>query len=131
MAENLPRSTPARVLLLFAFLFAGVVAAVWRDGQMRPQLESVVYPTALGDALEVPPTVLAGAVFQAWTDADPGGASFKATAEPPLKLAPDRLLRAGAAADGAFWLYRPDAKSGRQGLFLRMPDGQFLPLAKQ
>jgi len=131
MAENTPRATSGRVLLLFAFLFAGLAAAVWHDRQNRERLESVTYPTALGDTQDVPAAVLGGADFQAWTEADPTEAAYHLAADPAVKLSPDRFLKIGAAADGAFWIYRPDENSGREGLYIRAADGRFLPVAKR
>lgn len=48
MAQNTPRGTPARVLILFALLTGVTVVSALRDSR-RPGLASVSYPTAVGD----------------------------------------------------------------------------------
>lgn len=130
MPANTPKSTAGRVLLLFAFLFAGVVAARWKDGQRRSQLESIDYPTALGDENTAPLDVLSGAEFTAWTQQEPTEAAWHVVSSSPDDIPPDRLLKIGAAAGGAFWLYEPDAKFPRHGTFIRTADAKFLRVQK-
>lgn len=48
MAQNTPRGTPARVLLLFGLLTGAVVVSSLRDAR-RDDLFRVSYPTAVGD----------------------------------------------------------------------------------
>lgn len=50
MAQNLPRGTPARVLVLLTLLTGLVVVSAWRDALGRETNTGVRYPTALGDA---------------------------------------------------------------------------------
>jgi hypothetical protein len=49
MANNEPRDTPGRLLLLGAVLFSTVVIFSWRVHLGRGQFDWVEYPTALGD----------------------------------------------------------------------------------
>lgn len=49
MAQNLPRGTPARVLVLLTLLIGLVVVSAWRDALRRDRDTWVRFPTALGD----------------------------------------------------------------------------------
>ena len=49
MAQNIPRGTPARVLVLLTMLMGLVVVSAWRDALQRETGTWVRYPTALGD----------------------------------------------------------------------------------
>jgi hypothetical protein len=49
MARNVPRGTPARVLILFALLAGAVIVSALRDSR-RPGVATIRYPTAVGDA---------------------------------------------------------------------------------
>ena len=49
MAQNLPRGTPARVLVLLALLIGLVAVSAWRDALRRGAATWVHHPTALGD----------------------------------------------------------------------------------
>lgn len=48
MAQNTPRGTPARVIIIFALLAGAVVVSAWRDA-LRGRGGSISYPTAVGD----------------------------------------------------------------------------------
>ena len=50
MAQNLPRGTPARVLVLLALLLGLTAVSTWRDALQRDTASWVRHPTALGDA---------------------------------------------------------------------------------
>ena len=50
MAQNTPRGTPARVLVILALLIGLVVVSAWRDALRREATSGVRFPTALGDA---------------------------------------------------------------------------------
>ena len=49
MAQNLPRGTPARVLVLMALLIGLVAVSAWRDALGRDAATWIRHPTALGD----------------------------------------------------------------------------------
>ena len=49
MAQNLPRGTPARVLVLLALLMGLVAVSAWRDALRRDAANWIRHPTALGD----------------------------------------------------------------------------------
>ena len=49
MAQNIPRGTPARVLVLLALLLGLVVVSAWRDALRRDAATWLRHPTALGD----------------------------------------------------------------------------------
>lgn len=49
MAQNIPRGTPARVLVLLALLLGLVVVSAWRDALRREASTWLRHPTALGD----------------------------------------------------------------------------------
>ena len=49
MAQNIPRGTPARVLVLLALLMGLVAVSAWRDALRRDAATWVRHPTALGD----------------------------------------------------------------------------------
>jgi len=48
MAQNTPRGTPARVLIIFALLTGAVVVSALRDSR-RAESGRIRYPTAVGD----------------------------------------------------------------------------------
>ncbi len=49
MAQNLPRGTPARVLVLLALLVGLTAVSAWRDALRRSSGTWIRHPTALGD----------------------------------------------------------------------------------
>ena len=49
MAQNTPRGTPARVLVLLALLMGLVAVSAWRDALQRGAVTWIRHPTALGD----------------------------------------------------------------------------------
>lgn len=49
MAQNTPRGTPARVLVLLALLLGLVAVSAWRDALRREATTWLRHPTALGD----------------------------------------------------------------------------------
>lgn len=68
MAENIPRGTPARILILLALLLAGTAAGLWHDASRRDTLESVHWPTAAGlPAGTVPGDGLVSFAEKTWT----------------------------------------------------------------
>ena len=68
MAQNTPRGTPARVLILFALLTGAVVVAAFRDS-LTENADRISYPTAVGDFIyhtagtEPPPIPVEGGVL--------------------------------------------------------------------
>lgn len=58
MAQNLPRGTPARVLVLLTLLIGLVVVSAWRDALRRDRDTWVRFPTALGDTGLLKPSQL-------------------------------------------------------------------------
>ena len=68
MAQNTPRGTPARVLILFALLTGAVVVAAFRDS-LTENADRISYPTAVGDftyhtaGTEPPPIPVEGGVL--------------------------------------------------------------------
>ena len=68
MAQNTPRGTPARVLILFALLTGAVVVAAFRDF-LTPDADRITWPTAVGDTVyhkpgtEPPPMAAGGSLF--------------------------------------------------------------------
>ena len=49
MAQNIPRGTPGRVLVILALLMGVVVVSAWRDALQREAATWIRHPTALGD----------------------------------------------------------------------------------
>lgn len=49
MAQNIPRGTPGRVLVILALLMGLVVVSAWRDALHREAATWIRHPTALGD----------------------------------------------------------------------------------
>jgi hypothetical protein len=58
MAQNIPRGTPARVLVLLTLLVGGAAVSAWRDALRQAQDTWVVHPSALGDASLLQPDQL-------------------------------------------------------------------------
>ena len=125
MAENQAKATPARVLLLFAFLFAGVVASLWRYEQQRPIIQKVEYPTALGDDLLCPIRFLEpGSAFTATLDSAPKPADFTVSSASAKSKREDRMWKVGVEEQGAFFLYQND-QAGETGLWVKSAEGLF------
>ena len=125
MAENQAKATPARVLMLFAFLFAGVVASLWRYEQQRTIVQKVEYPTALGDDLLCPVRLLEpGNAFTATLDSDPKPEAFTVSSASAKSKREDRMWKVGIEEQGAFFLYQSD-QAGETGLWVKSAEGLF------
>lgn len=58
MAQNLPRGTPARLLVILTLLVGLVMVSAWRDALQRDGAIWVTFPTALGAVDNVRPDQL-------------------------------------------------------------------------
>ncbi len=87
MAQNLPRGTPARVLVLLSLLTGLVTVSVWRDALQRPGNTWVRYPTALGD-----PGLLKPGQLPVKLDT-PGGTVALSAGGTPLRRGDHRMFR--------------------------------------
>jgi hypothetical protein len=130
MAENLAKSTPARVLFLFTFLMAGMAAALWRDHSVG-SADTVDYPTALGDEQLCPVALLQpGTTFSSSLDKEPRPVSWTVSSKAATSKREDRLWKVGLAEEHAFYIYQSDqaddsaywVKSG-PGAFYRVARG--------
>lgn len=87
MAQNLPRGTPARVLVILTLLIGLVVVSAWRDALRRDRDTWVRFPTALGDTGLLQPGHLPVTL-------DTGGKTVLLTAGGPgLHRRDDRMFR--------------------------------------
>ncbi len=101
MAQNIPRGTPARVLVLLTMLVGLVVVSAWRDALQRDTGAWVRYPTALGDTGLLLPGQLPVRL-------DAGGKIVTLTAGgPAFHRRDDRMFRVatGAGAGLVFTLF--------------------------
>jgi hypothetical protein len=87
MAQNLPRGTPARVLVLLSLLTGLVTVSVWRDALQRPGHTWVRYPTALGDTGLLKPGQLPVNLET------PGGRVVLSAGGTPLRRGDHRMFR--------------------------------------
>jgi hypothetical protein len=125
MAENQSKDTPARVLLLFTLLFAGVTAAAWREAGHRDSIESVDFPTALADAQYCPISLLTkGAAFQGMLDGHEKIVTFTVAASSARKQQEERLWKVGKTADGAFYIYQQQGGESKS-LWVKSAPNQF------
>ena len=125
MAENQAKSTPARVLFLFTFLMAGLTAVLWRERQVGSHVETVDYPTALGDAQFCPVALLsAGQTFTATLDQADQPATFTTQGKSAITKRDDRLWKVGLATEGNFYLYQSD-QADDTGWYVKSAEGQF------
>ncbi len=127
MAQNLPRGTPGRVLVLLALLMGVVVVSAWRDALRREENTWVRHPSALGDtglmAPGQPPVLL-----------ETGGKIFTLTpGSVPLHRRDDRMFRVMASAGAAlpfsvFTTSETFAAGSDPKLYARTAPHQFLRL---
>jgi hypothetical protein len=109
MAENTAKATPARVLFLFALLFAGVAAALWRGEMLRSETNAITYPTALGDQALAPISLLeSGATFTAQLDDQSSPTPFRVVSKSGQSKREERLWKVGVTEAPAFFIYRSD-----------------------
>lgn len=129
MAQNLPRGTPARLLVLLTLLTGLAAVSAWRDALQRDRAVWVNYPTALGDT----------AFFRADRlplDVEVGGQVVRLTAqagEKPAAFRDDRMFRIGPGlSDGLpFQIYSSvgnPAEYAEVPLFARAAPGKFVRL---
>lgn len=100
MAQNIPRGTPARILLIFTLLTAVVVVSAWRDALRRDPAAEIRHPTALGDPgffrRGQPPVRIPVAGRLIELREDPG---------PAVARADDRMFRIPVPPDSPFSLF--------------------------
>ncbi|RYD38670.1 MAG: hypothetical protein EOP86_00135 [Verrucomicrobiaceae bacterium] len=128
MAQNLPRGTPARVLVLLTLLTGLVVVSAWRDALQRDRAVWLNYPTALGDNAycrldQFPVRVKAEGQVVRLAPAD----------GKVLRLRDDRMfrLRPGPGDSLPFQLYTAvenPASTSDAPLYARTGPGQFIQL---
>lgn len=125
MADNQVKATSARVLMLFTFLLAGVTAAAWRQRSAQPGLETVGYPTALGDVQYCPVNLLdRERHFSAQLDHAAEVAEFSISSEESFFRRDDRMFKAGMATSREFFLYQRDDLP-TESLWVKSADGQY------
>ena len=112
MAPNLQRSTPGRLLVLWAALMTGVLVFSWRVHLNRADYEWSAYPTALGD--EDYYHALSGNDFYEPCLSFPGhtGALYRRTVEPVVRE-DGRMTKLARDATNRFFVYSEDGKPGR------------------
>lgn len=127
MGQNLPRGTPARVLVLLTLLTGLVVVSVWRDALRRDRDLWTRHPTALGDRGFLLPGHLPAQleIKGQWIHLTAGPAA--------LSRRDDRMFRIETGSPLPFTLFSPretlDAGSGSDPRFYgRTAPGQYLRL---
>ncbi|MES2707008.1 MAG: hypothetical protein V4726_10450 [Verrucomicrobiota bacterium] len=128
MAQNIPRGTPARLLVLLTLLTGLVAVSAWRDALQRDRAVWLNYPTALGDTAYFQPALLPVQIRV-------GERVVQLTAAPekPLRRRDDRMFRVAPGLGEAlpFRLYTPQehpAESGDPPLYARTAPGEFVHL---
>ncbi len=131
MAENIPRATPGRLLLLFSLLFLAVAAATWRDAPRRESLDSVDFPTAMGDEELCPPEALtiAGG-FAARLFGEEKDAIWSPTGPEAIEWPEDRLYKVGRDLGDRFYIYQPARGPKADSHFVKMGDRSFRELKR-
>ncbi len=122
MAQNTPRGTPARVLILFSLLTGAVMVSALQDAR-REDLFRVTYPTAVGDGDfyrqgEEPPSVeVRGAVVY-----------LLEHGEGKLQRRDDRMFRVplAAASPRLYTTSETLPENGTPPLYLKTGEGEFL-----
>lgn len=126
MAENQAKATPARVLMLFTFLFAGVAATLWRHDSQRDQLQTIDFPTALADQDFCPVALLQpGVSFQAALDQAPTKAEYTVADTSGKPKREDRMWKVGMETQGQFFLYQSDQEGESATLWVKSAPGIF------
>lgn len=126
MAQNLPRGTPGRVLILLALLTSVVMVSAWRDALQRSRTVRLRYPTAVGDAAFYTPG--SGPL----RISSPGGVvELRESAGPRLRRADDRMFRVDLNTGYPFPLYTDREKLAADvdpRLYARVAEGEFVRL---
>lgn len=128
MAQNTPRGTPARVLVLLTLLTGVIMVSAWRDALRRQQDNWVRYPTALGDTGILQPGALPATMRLA------GGAVLLEKSGPETTRRDDLMFRVPAAkgsADLPFTLFTDSGENDPDGepmLFARTAPHRFQQL---
>lgn len=128
MAQNLPRGTPARLLVLLTLLTGLVAVSAWRDALQRERAVWVNYPTALGDRNFFQPAQLP-------VEVRVGGRVVRLTAAggKTLRRKEAGMYRVGAGIENElpFQLYSPrenPAQSEEAHLYAHTAPGEFILL---
>jgi hypothetical protein len=129
MAENQAKSTPARVLFLFAFLMAGMAAALWRESNGGVK-DSIDYPTALGDEQFCPIALLqTGQNFTAVMDKETQLVSWTITSKAAVAKREERLWKMGVASEAGFYVYQSD-QAEDTGTWIKSAPGLFYRITR-
>ena len=127
MAQNLPRGTPGRVLVLLTLLTGLVAVSAWRDALRRETDAWVSHPTAVGDGDLLRPEPLPARLMRR------GKALSLQAAGPPSARRDDRMFRVlvGAGAELPFSLFTArehlEAEADPK-IYARLAPGQFVRL---
>lgn len=128
MAQNLPRGTPARVLVLLTLLTGLVVVSAWRDALQRDRAVWLNYPTALGDDAYCRPDQ-----FPVQVEAEGQVVRLAPADGKVLRLRDDRMFRLGPGPGDSlpFQLYTTVENPGSATdapLYARTGPGKFIQL---
>lgn len=112
MSANVQRSTPGRLLILWAALMTGVLIFSWRVHVNRADYDWTEYPTALGDhdyyqALSENDFFTPSLKFAGHADG-----LFRRTVK-PVKRDDARMIKQGREASGKLFVYALDTQPGR------------------
>ncbi len=126
MAQNLPRGTPGRVLILLALLTSVVMVSAWRDALQRSRTVRLRYPTAVGDAAFYTPG--SGPLR---IQAEGGIVELRESSGARLKRSDDRMFRVDLDTGYPFPLYTDREKLAADvdpRLYARVAEGEFIRL---
>lgn len=125
MAENQSKATPAKVLFLFTLLFAGVTAAAWRETSQGTSLETIDYPTALGDEQRCPVALLQqGAIFPAILDGQKSPVNLEVVSSKAMLRSEEKLWKVGHETAEAFYIYQL-AGDEKSSLWVKSAPGRY------
>lgn len=124
MAQNLPRGTPARLLVILTLLVGLVMVSAWRDALQRDRAVWVTYPTALGAVDNVRPDQLPCRLEHSHPPA-----VISRMGQGEREFRDDTMFRVlSGRVEIPFGIFRSGETGPQEEYFARLRPGKYLPV---